>query len=67
MAVNLYINMEPLTTHLKGREGILQTHTGASPCIVTACGWVNPPKERVVLEKSESTCPHCLERSSVAV
>jgi hypothetical protein len=49
-----------LSTHIKGRVGILQTYNGASPCIVTACGWVNPPEDRMASDASEATCNQCL-------
>jgi hypothetical protein len=59
-------NKEELSTHLQGRVGILQTYNGASPCIVTACGWVNPPEDRMAPDASESTCSICLESLSKA-
>jgi hypothetical protein len=57
-------NKKELSTHLQGRVGILQTYNGASPCMVTACGWVNPPKERIASDISETTCSICLESLS---
>jgi hypothetical protein len=52
----------PLALHLKVREGVLQTYNGASPVDITACGWVNPPTERLVYKVDEVTCVVCLER-----
>ncbi len=53
----------PLALHLKGRNGILQTYDGATPCVVTACGWVNPPEDRMASDISETTCVLCLENA----
>lgn len=48
-----------LSVHLKWRE-TTQTHDGAAPVVVTACGWVNPPKDRVVNDLGETTCNICI-------
>ena len=46
--------------HIKIKEFVMQTHAGASNVDVTACGWVNPPKERLVPEGQEPDCEMCL-------
>jgi hypothetical protein len=59
-------NKDKLSTHLQGRVGILQTYSGASPCVVTVCGWVNPPEDRIASNNSEATCSICLKSLSKA-
>lgn len=29
---------------------------------VTACAWVDPPQEQLVLEMKSVTCEHCIDR-----
>ena len=58
------MSKESLSTHLKVRDTIMQTYSGAFYVDVTACGWVNPPKERMSSESSEVTCPQCAQSFS---
>lgn len=51
----------PLAIHLKVKEAVMQTYDGAAPVAVTACGWVNPPEDRVVSDIAETTCIVCLD------
>lgn len=50
-----------LTLHLKVKEAVMQTYDGAAPVAVTACGWVNPPEDRVVYDIVDTTCIMCLD------
>jgi hypothetical protein len=53
--------------HLKTRETVMQTYSGAFYVDVTSCGWVNPPKDRVTSEMGEVSCEQCLEHHSAVV
>lgn len=53
-------NKPILVIHLKIRETLLHTDKGSRPTDVTACTWVNPPKERLTLDVGEVTCEQCL-------
>jgi hypothetical protein len=48
-------------THIKARETVMQTYSGAFYVSVTSCGWVNPPQERISPKPEDATCLKCLE------
>jgi len=48
--------------HLKFGEKIVSRGAGFFVVDVTACAWVDPPKEQVVLDIDSATCEHCIDR-----
>jgi hypothetical protein len=48
--------------HLKFGEKIIAKGSVFMVVDVTACAWLNPPKEQVALEMESVTCEHCIDR-----
>lgn len=48
--------------HLKFGEKMVARGSSFLVVDITACAWVDPPKEQVVLEIEDATCEHCLDR-----
>jgi hypothetical protein len=48
--------------HLKFGERMIARGSGFVVVDVTACAWVDPPQEQLVLEMKSVTCEHCIDR-----
>ena len=48
--------------HLKFGEKMVARGSTFLVVDVTACAWVDPPKEQLVLEMANVTCENCIDR-----
>jgi hypothetical protein len=48
--------------HLKCGEKIVARGSTILVVDVTACAWVDPPREQIVLDIESATCEHCIDR-----
>lgn len=55
------INEKP-DMHLKFGEKMVARGSTFLVVDVTACAWVDPPKEQVVLDMANVTCENCIDR-----